>query len=250
MTSLGRALWALAAAGFVLGLAVLALILTNDDLDLRGLWGAAVLVVGWSFIGVGLFAWRRRPDNRVGMLMAGTGFAWLLSGAGLSDLPLMFTVGKVLGSVFFAFFLHLLLAFPSGRLQSRLEQRIVAGAYALTTVGLLPLWLFADPAELDCDECPDNLLLVEGNETLFNSISALVNLIGAALIGAVLVILVLRWRRATPGQRRFLVPVYSAGVAVTLVMIGVVVVQTSGSLSTETLDAVVLSTVVPFGLVP
>jgi signal transduction histidine kinase len=250
MTSLGRALWALAAAGFVLGLAVLALILTNDDLDVRGLWGAAVLVVGWSFIGVGLFAWRRRPDNRVGMLMAGTGFAWLLSGAGLSDLPLMFTVGKVLGSLFFAFFLHLLLAFPSGRLQSRLEKRIVAGAYLLTTVGLLPLWLFADPTELNCDECAENLLLVEGNETVFNSISAVVNLIGAALIGAVLLILVLRWRRATPGQRRFLVPVYSAGVAVTIVMIGVVVVQTSGSLSTETLDAVVLSTVVPFGLVP
>ena len=36
MTSLGRALWALAAAGFVFGLAVLALILTNDDLDVPG----------------------------------------------------------------------------------------------------------------------------------------------------------------------------------------------------------------------
>jgi signal transduction histidine kinase len=250
MTSLGRALWALAAAGFVLGLAVLALILTNDDLDVPGLWGVAVLVVGWSFIGVGLFAWRRRPDNRVGMLMAGTGFAWLVSGVGLSDLPLMFAVGKVLGSLFLAIFLHLLLAFPSGRLQSRMERHIVAAAYALTTVGLIPLWLFADPAELDCQECPDNLLLIEGNETLFNSISAVVNLIGAALIGAVLFILVRRWRRATPGQRRFLVPVYSAGVAVTIVMIGVVVVQTSGSLSTDTLDAVVLATVVPFGLVP
>ncbi len=250
MTSLGRALWALAAAGFVLGLAVLALILTNDDLDMPGLWAAAGLVVGWSFIGVGLFAWRRRPDNRVGMLMAGTGFAWLVMGAGLSDLPLMFTVGKVFGSLYLAFFLHLLLAFPSGRLQNRLEKRLVTGAYVLATVGLIPLWLFADPVQLDCEECPDNLLLVEGNETVFNSISAVLNLIGAALIGAVLLILVLRWRRATPGQRRFLVPVYSAGVAVTIVMIGVVVVQASGSLSTETLDAVALATVVPFGLVP
>ena len=250
MTSLGRALWALAAAGFVLGLAVLALILTNDDLDMPGLWGAAILVVGWSFIGVGLFAWRRRPDNRVGMLMAGTGFAWLVAGAGLSALPLMFTVGKVFGSLYLAFFLHLLLAFPSGRLQSRLEKRIVTGGYVLATVGLIPLWLFADPVQLDCEECPDNLLLVEGNETVFNSISAVLNLIGVALIGTVLLILVLRWRRATPGQRRFLVPVYSAGVAVTIVMIGVVVVQASGSLSTETLDAVALATVVPFGLVP
>jgi signal transduction histidine kinase len=250
MTSLARALWALAGAGFVLGLASLALILTNEELDRAGLWGAGGLAVGWSFIGVGLFAWQRRPDNRVGMLMAGTGFAWLAAGAGLSDLPLIFTIGKVLGSLYLAVFLHLLLAFPSGRLQSRFEKRIVASAYAVTTIGLFPLWLVADPADLDCTECPDNLLLVDSNETLFNTIGAVLNLIGAALIGAVLLILVRRWRRATPSQRRLLVPVYSAGVAVTLVLIGVVLVQTSGGLNTATLDAVVLATLIPFGLVP
>jgi signal transduction histidine kinase len=250
MTSLGRALWALAGAGFVLGLAMLALILTNDDLDLAGLWAAGGVVVGWSFIGVGLFAWRRRRDNRVGMLMAGTGFAWLVAGAGLSDLPLIFAIGKVFGSLYLAVFLHLLLAFPNGRLQSRFEKRIVASAYVVTTVGLLPLWLFADPVELDCTSCPENLLLVDANETLFNTIGAVLNLIGAALIGAVLFILVRRWRRATPSQRRFLVPVYSAGVAVTIVLIGVVLVQTSGNLNTETLDAVALLTLIPFGLVP
>jgi signal transduction histidine kinase len=250
MTGLSRALWGLAGAGLVLGLATLALILGNEDLPLRGLWGAGGLVVAWSFIGVGLFAWWRRPDNRVGMLMAGTGFAWLVAGAGLSDLPLMFTIGHVLGSLYLAFFLHLLLAFPSGRLEGRFERRIVGTAYVITTVGLIPLWLFADPAELDCDGCPDNLLLVEPNETLVNIMSAVLNLTGAVLVGAVLFILVRRWRRATPGQRRFLVPVYSAGVAVTIVLIGVVLVQTSGSLNTETLDAIVLITLIPFGLVP
>ena len=250
MTSLGRALLALGGAGFVLGLAVLALILTNDDLEMAGLWGAANLVVGWSFIGVGLFAWRRRPDNRVGMLMAGTGFAWFVAGAGLSDLALVFTLGRVLGSLYLAVFLHLILAFPSGRLQSRFERGIVTTTYVLTTVGLIPIWLFVDPGQLDCTSCPDNLLLVDANETVVNALSAVVNLIGAALVAAVLLILVLRWRRATPGQRRFLVPIYSAGVAVTIVVIGLALVQTSGSLDTETLDVVVLATVVPFGLVP
>jgi signal transduction histidine kinase len=250
MTGLARALWALAGAGFALGLAALALILANDDLDNAGLWAAGGVAVGWSFIGVGLFAWWRRPDNRVGMLMAGTGFAWLAAGMGLSDLPLVFTIGKVFGSLYLAVFLHLMLVFPSGRFQSALEKRIVAIAYVVTTVGLIPLWLVADPAELDCDSCPDNLLLVDANETLFNALGTVANLIGAALIGAVLFILVRRWRRATPSQRRLLVPVYSAGVAVTIVLIGVVVVQTSGSLNTEALDAVVLATLIPFGLVP
>jgi signal transduction histidine kinase len=250
MTALGRALWALAGAGLVMGLAVLALILTNEDLPMAGLWGACGLAVGWSFIGVGLFAWGRRPDNRVGMLMAGTGFAWLAAGAGLSDLALVFTIGKVLGSLYLPIFLHLLLAFPSGRLQSRLEGRIVTALYALTTIGAFPLWLFADPAELDCTSCPDNLLLVDANESLYNVLGGLLNLIGAVLIAAVLFILVRRWRRATQSQRRLLVPVYSAGVAVLILLIGVVLVQTSGGLNTETLDAIVFVTLVPFALVP
>src|SRR5688572_13338778 len=145
MTSLRRALWALAAAGFAFGLAVLALILTSESADPPGAWGAAALVVGWSFIGVGLFAWGRRPDNRVGMLMVATGFAWLVAASGFSDLPLVFTLGNLLGSVFFAVAIHLLLAFPSGRLQSRAERWIVGAAYVLTTVCAVPLWLFADP---------------------------------------------------------------------------------------------------------
>src|SRR5918992_1443860 len=213
MTGLARALWALAGAGFALGLTSVSLILANDDLDDAGLWAAGGLAVGWSFIGVGLYAWRRRPDNRVGMLMAGTGFAWLAAGAGLSDLPLPFTIGQVIGPVYFAVLIHLLLAFPSGRLQSRFEQRVVACAYVITTVAVFPLWFFADPADLDCPECPENLLLVERNESLVTTLSAILNLVGAAAVAAVLFSLVQRWRRATPGQRRLLVPVYSAGVA-------------------------------------
>jgi signal transduction histidine kinase len=249
MTSLGRALWALAGAGFVLGLAVLALILTNDDLEIRGVWGGGGLVVGWGFVFVGLFAWRRRPDNRVGMLMAGTGFSWLFAGAGFSDLALPFTIGHVLGAVYLAFAIHLLLAFPSGRLQSRLEQRLVAAVYLLTTVAVLPLWFFADPADLDCEGCPENLLLVEPNETLVTTAVGILNIVGGLLIAAALVILVRRWRRASPSQRRFLVPVYSAGVALSVLLIGSVTLQ-AGGLDTEALDALAVATMVPFGLVP
>jgi hypothetical protein len=41
MTSLTRALWALGGAGVALGLADLALIVSNDDLSHRALWAAA-----------------------------------------------------------------------------------------------------------------------------------------------------------------------------------------------------------------
>ena len=37
-------------------------------------------VIGWSFIGTGLFAWWRRPENRFGALLVAVGFAWFTSG--------------------------------------------------------------------------------------------------------------------------------------------------------------------------
>jgi signal transduction histidine kinase len=249
MTSLGRALWALAAVGFVLGLAVLALILTNEELDAAGAWGAGSLVVGWGFVGVGLFAWGRRPDNRVGMLMAATGFAWFVSGLTFSDVPLIFTIGQLFGSLFFAVVVHLLLAFPSGRLQSRLERRIVGAAYVLTTVVVAPLLLFADSDALECESCPDNVLLLEPNESLVTTITSILNIGAAVLIAVVLGILVQRWRRATPGQRRLLVPVYSAGAAVILLLIVTVLLQASGA-DTWTLDVFWIASMVPFALVP
>ncbi len=250
MTSLGRALWALAAAGFVIGLAVLALMLTNEDLDAPGAWGAGTLVVGWGFIGVGLFAWARRPDNRVGMLMAGTGFAWFLAAAGFSDLPLIFSIGAVFGSLFFVVVLHLLLAFPSGRLQSTL--RAPARGVRLRADHRprdLPVWLFADPQDLDCDDCPENVFLVDANESLVTTIIGILNVAAVALVLAVLVILVRRWRRATPSQRRLLVPVYSAGAAVLVLLIVTVALQ-AGGLDRAALDAVWIASIVPFGLVP
>jgi signal transduction histidine kinase len=249
MTSLRRALWALAAAGFAYGLAVLALILTSDSVDPPGAWAAAALVVGWSFIGVGLFAWGRRPDNRVGLLMVATGFAWLTAGSGFSDLPLVFTFGNLLGTVFFAVSLHLLLAFPTGRLETRAERWIVGSAYILTTVCTVPLWLFADPQSLDCGDCPENVLLVHDSETLVDATVTALNLVGAALVAAVVVILIGRWRRATPFQRRFLVPVYSASVAVGILMIVTVLLQTGVPGSTAS-DAAWIAAMVPFALVP
>jgi signal transduction histidine kinase len=249
MIGLRRALWALAAAGVVLGLSVGALILTNDRLDAPGAWAAGALVVGWGFIGVGLFAWGRRPDNRIGVLMAGTGYAWFVAAAGFSDVPLIFTVGQVLGSVFCAIVIHLLLAFPSGRLQSRFEHWLVVSAYLLTTVAVLALWLFADPAELNCSDCPENVILVSGNETVVTGIGAVLNLAAVLVIGAVLAILVRRWRQATPGQRRLLVPVYSAGAAVIVMLIVVVALQVGG-LDPGALDVVWAVAMIPFGLVP
>ena len=117
--------WRLAALGALgagAGLAFAWLTLTSDHVDERGLEAALGLVVGWSFIGTGLFAWWRRPGNRTGLLMMAAGFAWFATGVSASDNDLVFTIGIALDALFPALLGHLLLAFPSGRLETRAER--------------------------------------------------------------------------------------------------------------------------------
>jgi hypothetical protein len=74
------------------------------------------LFVGSSFIGVGLFAWWRRPSNLIGPLMIATGFLWFVAVLGNSTNATVFAIAGVLHAFGHATLIHLLLAFPSGRL--------------------------------------------------------------------------------------------------------------------------------------
>jgi hypothetical protein len=216
--TLRPALWGLAGAGVVFGVIDVALISVSDWEDLPGLWAAITLVIGWSFIGVGLFAWARRPDNRVGMLMVAVGFTWFLGQMGISNVPLLFTVGNYFSSLFIVVGIHLLFAFPSGQIQSRWDRIVLTVAYAMVIIGPLPLYVFAGRDELDCGRCPDNLILIEPSQTAVTIIGLTINVIALALMGAVLVSLIRRWRGATTPQRRLLVPVYAAGVALVVAL--------------------------------
>ena len=215
----------------------------------RGLWAALALTVGWGFVGVGLFAWARRPDNRVGMLMTATGFAWFVGVLGSSDIAVLFTFGQALGSLYFATAIHMLLAAPTGRLQSRAERRIVIASYG-ATLAVVPFFLFADPKEgFDCADCPENVLLVHSYETFVQVASVVINVVGLLLVIAVLVSLIRRWRRASAPERRLYGPVYGAGIAMMLALIAVLVSQSTARES-EVESVAFLVTLVPLALMP
>ena len=57
MTGLRRALVLVAVEGLVVGLVALAITLSSEHLEARGVQAAIGLFIGWSFIGVGLYAW-------------------------------------------------------------------------------------------------------------------------------------------------------------------------------------------------
>ena len=58
------------------------------------MWAIFGPAVGWSFIGIGLFAWRRRPDSGTGELMVLLGFAWFLSALAFANSPLLYSFGS------------------------------------------------------------------------------------------------------------------------------------------------------------
>jgi signal transduction histidine kinase len=233
----------------VLGGIDVALILTSNHIDVRGALAAVVLVVGWGFIGVGLFAWDRRPNNSVGSLMVATGFAWLLSWISASNTSVLFTAGVFVSSLYFVTAIHMLLAAPYGRGLSRWDRRIVTAAYLLVTVGLLPIYLFIDPEKEDCSGCPENAILIEHNQTIVDVWGALVNLVGIVLIVGVLVSLIRRWRRATRPERRLYAAVYAAGIALLIAAMGQLALQTAGFGDGPAEVAFILS-IVPLALVP
>ena len=84
------------------------------------------LVVGWTFLGCGLVAWSRRRESRTGLLLAATGLAWF---AGNFAEPLV--------SLHRGPLVHCVLAYPSGRLRSRLRRATVAAAYVAALVAPL-----------------------------------------------------------------------------------------------------------------
>jgi signal transduction histidine kinase len=239
----------LAGAAIALGVIDVALILTSNYYSARGFLAIVGLLVGWGFVGAGLFAWWRHPDNRVGMLMAATGFVWLLSLVGGSDIPLLFTLGTAIGSVYFAIAVHMLLAAPDGRLHTRRERRLVAAIYAVTLL-VIPVFLFVDPNQtLDCAECPENILLVSENDTLARVLGIVINGIGVLLVIGVLFTLVQRWRSAAAPERRLYGPLYASGMALMVTLVATLALS-AAAWDSEAAEVTWIVAMIPLALMP
>ena len=195
-------------AGVLAGAVVIATELTSDHQDARIVWAVFGPAVGWSFIGTGLYAGRRRPESRTGALMVLLGFAWFLFTLQASDAPLIYTVASAVGGLWGGIFLHLGVSFPSGRLTSVRDRGLVIAGYLIIPFAFLPALLVASPGDLRCDDCPDNLLLIERHETAAKVLFGLGALLYVGLFVLVLIRSVRHWRAARPLERLQLTPVY------------------------------------------
>jgi signal transduction histidine kinase len=175
--------------------------------------GAALtLLVGASLLGCGLVSWRAGPENRIGPVMVFTAFAWFASQLSEASGAGVYTFGSAIQYVWVIGLLYLLLSFPSGRLAGRLDRWLMGGVLGLFALQLLAM-LFGDKAGLRCPTCPSNLLQVVHDNHRAQNLLGLERLFGGVVVGTIIVVLVRRWLRASPAQRRAVAPVLVAGCA-------------------------------------
>jgi DNA-binding CsgD family transcriptional regulator len=189
----GMARAALAVLGAGLGLYAMALAVWEPGV--LTLPAPVHVAIGWSFVAAGLVAWRQRPENRLGLLMTITGVVWFgrdfdWFGSATAD-----HASELSQNVFLALLVQQVVVFPYGVARTRLERTLVAAAIALAVFGY-----------------PPSELSHQANTAL----SAL----AIALVPLVVYVVVERWLRARPGERRAVRPLVVIGPAV-LVVAGV-----------------------------
>ena len=232
---MSRRLFVALAAGSVLLMGVAAaLVLTAHDFQPHGGApdGLGRIALDGIWIATGLVAWQRRPGNRVGLLMVAAGLADL-SGQLYWNASLPYVFFTALESLQIPIFVHLFLAFPSGRLTTRVERRLVGFVYCAWLV-LLPLsQLFRDTrTEPDnCPRCPTNPLLVVDSDAVAGVLQTAVDALVFGVLAVTVVLLVRKVRRASPATRRAVNPVLlTSAIAVLSILAGGIVDATRGDM--------------------
>jgi signal transduction histidine kinase len=186
-----------AAAGTVL------VALASDRLSESLLQAALLDWIALPYIVAGVIAWSLRPESRFGPLMIVAGFAMFLSSLQWSAVGAPYTLGLAFDLLPAALFLHLFLAFPSGRLQSWWERAVVAAAYG-AAVGLQLVKMLLGAGE------SSNVLRVVDEAGAAQAVED-VELLGlSALCLAGIVVLVIHRRASVRPLRRWVAVVVDA----------------------------------------
>jgi PAS domain S-box-containing protein len=200
--------WAILAGGIALSAIALTLNFTSDHESTPAFTAAANMIVAWSFIGCGLAALSRASDAHFGFLMSAVGLTWFLGALSESNNSFVYSVGTLVWGVPLAFFVHALLTFPRGYLETNIVYGTVATAYGLLGIGPALFSFFGE--NTGCDDCPTNRFVLVDSNLAVDIVGVTFIVLGLSVCGSTIWVLVRRWRAASAPLRRVLAPVFAA----------------------------------------
>ncbi|MBN9177589.1 MAG: ATPase [Microbacterium sp.] len=219
--SLERALAAVAALGILLGgtqlgVGIAAGIAVGMDVVV---WAVcAFTILFWIWLGAGIVAWVRRPGNGIGPLLVVGSVGVFLGGMANMQVPAFEVISSIFATSVLAVTVHLLHAFPSGRLRGAASIATVVTAYVLAIVGDLATTLLAHAAAKDASSgsSPSGAALPGAAADAEQFVQLAQTIVGLAVMTLTAVILVRRLIAADPRHRRVLLPLFLYGILAVL----------------------------------
>jgi signal transduction histidine kinase len=234
-------LWTLGFTAVASCAATVVLASINEDLYQPAL---RVLLVWWvtlPFVFAGIVAWRRRPDSLFGPLMILAGFVTQLSILQWTSQPLLNTVGQLCDLLVVAIWLHVFLAYPSGRLAGRVERVVVIIGY-IAAVGLQLVILMLGGFD------DRHLLTVVKRQAAAEAVQNVQLLLLSALALTGVVLLWRRWRSLPLWQRRLPTQIVIQCFSLSLVMLAALLI--AGAFELPGFEIIRLATFAVAGLAP
>ncbi|MFS0732395.1 histidine kinase [Microbacterium sp. 1P10UB] len=198
--SLRLALGILAFCSLLLGVLQVAVASATAEQLMASLLFAGVAVI-WATAGI--VAWWRRPGNAMGALIYIGALSLFLNNMGNLPFEFLQIVGAVSATLPLAVVVHLLHAFPSGRLQGRLSIATVALGYVISVLLQAARVVF----------------VTVGQGQLDRITAAAQSVIGIGIMVVTSVILTRRLLRADNVYRRVLLPLFLYGILAVLAIV-------------------------------
>jgi signal transduction histidine kinase len=181
---------------------------------------SAIVVGAWLFLLAGTLAWFRRPENRLGPLMAAAGLTLLLRQLRYSHNTILFTTFFIVGELAYWVVAMAVFAYPSGHVTDKVENVFIKIGFAVTFAFTLAILLVYDgsrPLRFFDEKHRESAIAVVGNDDLAIALQKAFVIVAWGVLAAIAIALLIRkLTRATPRARRILAPLLLAAIAVAL----------------------------------
>jgi hypothetical protein len=177
---------------------------------------ALAVTAGLALVAAGLVTSFGRPAGRIGDLALLAGLVWFAPfwTGWTGGPPLVLSLGTLAAAFAFPLLLHLVLAYPSGRLGFKGARALVGAVYLEAVLSALGRGLFRDPFfDPNCwGNCTDNVFLVRSLPGVARGIHDVDLWFTVAAAAALAAVCVWRLAAASAPARRTLWPVLAGGV--------------------------------------